>query len=270
VLQARAAGNSDSTRLQDTRDPKSAASGYSVVQVRTAALEAGIDSEYVEAALAEVGQARALAGIEQSSGVARLILGDPPSVLTAKRTIEASAEAVLEAMQDVVQGEPFRLALTDRRGDPLNGGTLVFDVPGMKSVMERGFAFDTSDSGVKQIFVSLRALAGDRCEITVRGHVTAQKVGTGVGTLAGTLGAGVLGAAGLASGLGIPAIIGGALLGGGVGLKGFRTLYHGAMRRSEGALDRLAGAVGARATGGIRGLAPPSAAEPETGDPSQG
>lgn len=256
-LQSRADGDEDVSDPRTGAGPAPAASGYSLTQVRSAAAEAGIGSDFVEAALVEVRQGVPLSGAGSAPAWARVVLGDAPAVLSATRTIHATPDAVLGAMQEVLQADPFRLALTDRQGDPLQGGTLVFDAPGMKSLSDRSFAFDMADSGVRQVFVSLRPRPDGDCDIVVRGPVTAQNQGTGLGTLAGLLGGGALGAVGLATGLGAAAVAVGALLGGGLGVRAFRGLYSRAMRRSTGALDRLAGSVGARATGGILGPTEP-------------
>ena len=59
-------------------------------------------------------------------------------------------------MEAVFPGEPFRLTLTDQQGDPLDGGMLAFALPGPRTPFERGFAVETTDAGLKQVFVSLR------------------------------------------------------------------------------------------------------------------
>ena len=159
-------------------------------------------------------------------------------------------------MQAVFPGEPFRLTLTDQQGDPFDGGVLVFDLPGARSPFERGFAWETADGGLRQVFVSLRTLEGaaPSCEMTVHSPVTSHNIGFGLGTIAATLSAGagfgVLGSLGLAVGIGPVGAVGGVLLGAGLGVKGFRALYAFAMRRSRRALEGPAGAVATRAKSG--------------------
>jgi hypothetical protein len=132
---------------------------------------------------------------------------------------------------------------------------LIFDLPGVNSPFERGFAYETTDAGLKQLFVSLRPLEGAAasCEMTVHSPVTSHNIGLGLGTLvttvSGSIGAGALGAVGVAVGVGPVGAVGGLLLGAGLGVKGFRSLYAFAMRRSKKALDGLVGAVAVRAKG---------------------
>jgi len=65
------------------------ASGYALTHVRSAALEAGIANEFVEAALADLRAERALPAAS-GSNVARKFLGHPPDTLTARRVLEAT------------------------------------------------------------------------------------------------------------------------------------------------------------------------------------
>jgi len=94
----------------------------------------------------------------------------------------------------------------------------------------------------------------------VHSPVTSHKLGLGLGMLGATitggagfgvgwLGGAALGALGLATGIAPVVAVGGVLVGGGLGVKGFRALYHLAMRRAKKALEGLVGAVAARAQG---------------------
>lgn len=120
------------------------------------------------------------------------------------------------------------------------------------------------DAGIRQALVSLRPIAGSpaACELTVSGPVTAHRVGFSVGMIVSAIGGGT----GLMAGLGIAVVIGsapllpfiaagGALVGGGTGLKLFRGLYARSMRKARSALEGLVGAVAARAKGVWRGTA---------------
>ncbi len=232
---------------------------YALTEVRSAASEAGIADQFVEAALADIRVGR-LHGDERRGGaLARRFLNHPPDTITIQRVVDASPQKVLSAMEAVFTSESFRLTLTDQQGDPLDGGMLVFAMPGMRTPFERGFAFEASDAGLKQMFVSLRPVDEPigGCEITVQSPVTSHNIGLGLGmfvtTVSGGVGLGGLGAIALALGTGPVGVIGGVLLGAGLGaglgVKGFRALYHFSMRRATRALNGLVGAVAARAKG---------------------
>jgi hypothetical protein len=257
-LQADASGGEDTPQITGSDDGVPYA-GYEVSEVRSAAHEAGIAPEFVEVALADLRVERAFPRAKKGQSLARRFLNDPPDTITVRKVVEATPEEVFSAMQAVFPNEPFRLTLTDQQGDPLNGGLLVFDLPKTKNPFERGFAFETSEGGLRQLFVTLRPVEETRlsCELTVRSPATMHRTGFGLGMLAATLGGGAglagFGALGLALGMGPLAGIGGLALGAGLGMKGFRALYAFALRRAGTALERLVGAVATRATGLWRG-----------------
>ncbi len=242
--------------------------GYALTHVRSAALEVGIANEFVDAALADLRAERALPQGKRGWRLARWFLKDPPETQTARRVIEAAAVDVLSATEAVVrEGEPYRLALTDRLGDPLKGGFLVFDVQGLNSPFPRDFALEAKYGGIRQVFLSLQPIeeATPSCEVTLRSPVAWSHnqdlavggVVTGITGAVG-LGLGLAGAAAVAaiglSGIGVvvaPAIlVAGGATGGGLGVKGYRAMYRYAMRRGQRALDGLLGAVASRAEGG--------------------
>lgn len=101
---------------------------YTVDVVVRSAVEAGIPAEFVERALAEIGQA----GLDRGKVDlwAESYVGDDSPVLSVRRTIRARPGEVYAAMQRVLPKPPFGLTLaaTDGR-PPLEGGTLRFDVP---------------------------------------------------------------------------------------------------------------------------------------------
>jgi hypothetical protein len=258
-LQAEASGTSEPTDVQTTALPPS---GYSLEDVRSAALEASIGEKFFEAALVDLRSERTLPSAGRGGRLARRLLKNPPSTITVQRILEATPQTVFAAMEAVLPEEPFRLTLTDQEGDPLNQGLLVFDIPEVPSPLARGFAFEARDGGLQRIFISLRPIEGPTpsCEITVYSHVTSHRVGLGLGVLMGTLfgGAGysvgwlggiALGGVGVMTGLGPLAAVGGAVVGGAVGIQGFRVAYGSGMKRARKALEGLVSAVGARAKG---------------------
>lgn len=261
-LQAEATGSVEAPEVAGAHDSESS-SGYPLTRVRSVAREAGIDDTFVDSALADLRAWQALSQVGRGHSLAWKLLGDPPDMVIVRRVIEAAVEEVVSAMHAVLPGEPFRLTLRDRQGDPQQGGALLFDLPAMKTPFERGFAFETSEAGLRQILVSIRPIEGSTgsCEMTVHSAMTAHNTGFTIGLLAATLtgavgfgafaalGVAVGGMLGLAAGVAPVAGVSGGLLGTVLGLKGFRGIYRLAVRRARGALDGLVGAVAARAEG---------------------
>ncbi len=252
-LQAEAAGRVEPLAVHDAA---TVSSGYALAHVRSAALEAGIGSEFVDAALADLRVERARPPAEKSTSLARKFLNHPPDTVSAQRVIEATPQEVLSAMEAVLPEEPFRLTLTDQQGDPLDRGVLVFDIQGATSILlQGGFAFETREAGLRQVFVSLRSVEGatSSCEMTMHSPVTSHNLGLGIGLVVTGLGAGVgglaLGALRLGGGIGPIGAVAGVLVGAGLGVKGYRALYRYALRRGGKALEGLLGAVAVRAKG---------------------
>jgi len=252
-LQAEAAGRVSAPEGEGDVAP---ASGYALTHVRAAALEAGISTEFVEAALTDLRVERTVP-TARGHALARRVLRDPPDTITVRRLMEATPQEVLSAMQAVFPDAPFRLTLMDQQGDPLHGGVLVFDIPSNNNnnPFDTGFAFAAKEAGLRQVFVSLRSIERSvpSCELTVHSPVTSHNIGFGLTMVAATLsgGAGLasLGALGVVIGLGPVGAIVGAFLGAGAGAKGFQAVYAFAMRRARRSLEGLVSAVAARASG---------------------
>ncbi len=244
--------------------------GYALTHVRSAALEVGIGGEFVDAALADLRAERALREGKRGWRLARRILHHSPDTIKVRRIIEAPAADVLSAMWDVFPREPYRLAMTHQTADPLEGGVLVFDIQGLNSPFPEGLALEARHAGIRQVFLSLRAIDGatPSCEVTLRGPVDlSHNIGVGLvsagGAAAGVLGLSmVLGPVGLV--LGAVLTVGGVVVGGGLGVKGYRALYGYGIRRGRRALEGLLGAVAGRAQGGW-GVTSPKGSEPPTG-----
>lgn len=133
-LQAEAARRVEAPDAQDTAH---AGQGYAPTHMRSAALEAGIADEFVDAALADIRAERALPTAKKGQGLANRFLGHPPDTITVRRVLEATPREVLTAMEAVFPEEPFRLASVDQRGDPLDRGVLVFDIQGLSAHLSR-------------------------------------------------------------------------------------------------------------------------------------
>lgn len=251
---------------------RDAGDGYALVHVRAAALEAGIGAEYVDAALAEVRADRAARGAGGSHRYrwSRSLLGNPPDQAVSRRVIRAEPAAVLEAMEEVLPHDPFSLLLRERVGDPLSGGTLVFDIQGVgfTTAGAPGFKADAAFADLRQVYITLSPVPGDpaRTEVTLRAPVTwalrlnavisgVMSVGGGALGLAIGIGAGT---ALLALGPVVPGLVAAASAGGSgaLSLWGFRKLYRYGLGRGFRALETLLATVAARAEGGW-GIAPP-------------
>ncbi len=113
--------------------------------------------------------------------------------IIARRVVEVTLRELLSAMEAILPSEPFRLTLSDRHGDPLDGGVLVFDIQGTTTPFPQGFALAAKDVGLRQVFVSLRPSEGatSSCEITVHSPVMSHKVGFAVGLVATAIAGGV-------------------------------------------------------------------------------
>lgn len=126
-LQTRALERTEAAdRDQRGADDDDEQAGYALVHVREAAIEAGISPEYLDAALADMRAERAIRAERRGGGLARRFLSDPPDVITVSRLVSAPPRAVLAAMERVFARDAYQLSLTDRRGDPLDGGLLTF------------------------------------------------------------------------------------------------------------------------------------------------
>jgi len=260
--EARAASDVEGELLGDA---PSRPDGYALTHVRTAALEAGIGEQFVEAALAEVHADRATRLASPGKRrFSRWLLGNPTEALTARRVIRASPGEILQAMEHILPEEPYALTLRERLGDPESGGTLVFDIQGVGFTSHHtpGFKGDASFADMRQVYVTLASLPGasPRTEVTLRSPVAwAFRVNAGLSgglsILAGGITLLLSGAVG--SGLAFLGPVGFALLvaaggaAGGVGaLTGMRAVYRYGLTRGTRALDTLLATVAAKAEGG--------------------
>lgn len=257
--------NSDHPVRQD-REP-----GFELEHVRAAAVEAGIQKEFVDLAVAEL-----VAGAEPPDPVLERriarFLDSRRYALEAIRVIDAPPDVVLRRLTEMVTRDPYGLTLLDHVGsDVIEGGALVFKTPQM---MERKGEFGTAInySDMRELFFQARAAADGRTELRVRAPLLyARKLNYRVGVgLAGTIAAGtgtgtaaataalVLGA--VAGPLGWVVVGGAALLGatGGalVGVKSYRRLFRYGIKKGQEALDGLLRAVAVNIKARRSGLQP--------------
>lgn len=251
---------------------------FTLDEVRAAAVEAGISPEFVALAVTELADDDGEALSPAGDRAATRYLGVSERTLEVSRTIERPAAQVYEALQRVLPGDPWHLALRDISGDPLAGGILLFDVPAYAAGNMTPFAYHTTSVDVTQLRLMLRPVPGrgaDACEVVVSAGLQRSvrrnlKVGgwfTGVlGTLGGGGAAAIAAGAGLAGALvALPAIAGAALVGGGTAL-GYRAAYRHSLRKLAGLLERMVQSVDVHArTGG--GFTPaPRAAQARADD----
>ncbi|MBK6306343.1 MAG: hypothetical protein IPF47_11780 [Gemmatimonadetes bacterium] len=242
---------------------------------QAAAIEAGISQQFVALALAELGARSAgtptalspapIGGWQERR--ATQLLGTAERSCAATRVIPAPPSRVLQALGQVLQQSPFELVLGGTvGGHPLDGGVLVFDLPGAVSTLGVASGLNLTWYGTRlqlearSLQVTLREAPGipGSTEVTmytdlrpgVRRNVNASAwlsgtLGATGGGLAAAIGAKALVALG-ALGIALPAVGAGAVIAAGT-MALYRSSYRGAVRRAEDemgrALDAVAGSL---------------------------
>jgi hypothetical protein len=236
-----------------------------VADVTAAAVEAGIGSEYVQLALAEMETGTIASGHRAGvQKVGRKLIGEPFDGVEASRTIGAPPEEVHATLLRLFTSAPFGLVLTDTRGAArFVDDVLVFDAEAV-TFSQTPFQTKLNFGDVKRLYVTLRPSAGD-CRVHISAPFERRKLNlffsglfTAAGGVAGTgIGVAVAALVGTTV-LAVPAAIGavGAL----AGATGFRGIYRWSVRQVLRALEQLLGAVAAdvhlRRTGPGVGLPP--------------
>ncbi|MBA3853746.1 MAG: hypothetical protein C0503_04975 [Gemmatimonas sp.] len=188
---------------------------YRLQDVEAAAIEAGISQRYVALAMSELPRDAAVPAAAVATGfvprAASTLLGEPPPALSVTRIIQAPARDVLRAIGRVFQGPSAKLTLRDQIGaHPLDGGILVFNIPGMNAIVNGTHPFMQLRFGLyaTEIRTAIRVL--DRgpggCEVSVHadlrpGVSTNVWMYTGIGSSMGAVGGvvgGIVGAKALA------------------------------------------------------------------------
>lgn len=267
-LQAEAAARELAAPATDESSKKQegASGDYSVEVVRRAAEEAGIAREFVDRALEE----RTFEG-EAPGAVDRWadrLLGDGPRVSRVSGVVEASVEEAFESLRRVLPNAPFGLSLSGTRGGaPLEGGTLVFEVPYYGSaggvVQSSGPVIDIRHwADLKEIFVRLVSVpveegAKPRTEIQVWASTAhARRTNFWVGGMAAAVAAAAAGAAGffltgglleLATASEVLIQLGAGTASGLTGLlgaaRGWRPVYRYGQKKGQGGMQRIIDAV---------------------------
>lgn len=253
-----------------------AAAGFRLAAVAEAAREAGISAQYVAMALAELPKADAtaatsLAATEDgpSERTATLILGTAERSLAVSQIVRASPARTLRALGNALRHSPYDLQLRETVGPhPLDGGVLVFDLPGPNAVtgaygtqLPKYWFATRVQLEATQVHVTLRAVPGEpanteltmTCDLRpgVRRNVRAsQWIAGGVGGTTGTFTAAALAKGAWATiataGIALPAVGVAAGLAAAC-LAWYRRLYPATLKRARhemlGALQSVAGAL---------------------------
>lgn len=249
-------------------------SGYEVAQVREAAREAGIAEEFMERALAEAASG-ALVGADQGGGLLDRYLGPGPRHLEVEETVDHAVTDVFAALRRVT--DRLQLALIDSRGDPRNGGVLVFERSGVNALMRHKVLKDFYNHSIAQVQVSMEAVSDERCRLRIGASlVPYRRLMGGFGATLNLIAAGVVGTGLAALAPGALLTGAGALVGAAVGVPsaaltgyGVRRLWqHGhrsGERTARGALAALARMITTDArTGGLFPLPESSGSQPSS------
>jgi predicted Ser/Thr protein kinase len=111
--------------------------GHKLVDVAAAAEEAGISRQYVAMALAEIprgGLAVESTSADMSERLATRYLGTTQRSLAVSVTVHASPARALRALGAALPQAPYSLVVRETIGaHPLDGGVIVFDLPGQQA-----------------------------------------------------------------------------------------------------------------------------------------
>lgn len=237
-------------------------SGLPVEHVVGAGAEAGISADHVLLALAErrLADWDAIRPERWTTRWLRRLVGHTDAV-ELSRFVGASPSRVLAAIEQVTAEGEFELTAEDRHGtDPAQGVALVLrSAPPSTGPSAFHSALDLADG--RAVIITIRA-EGDgtrlrlrvplyrrALNLTLAGSSAGVAGGGGAagGVAVGDAAAGLLGAASLAGAWSGAAL--GLLLGGGVGVWGYRKLYAWSVAKGDAAVRRLASAIATEAEG---------------------
>ncbi len=237
------------------------AGGYSLLHVREAGAEAGIQPEFVDMALAEetVLELEGGGGETRLDRIATRLLRDGRPALEVRRSFAYPAHAVWLTLEDVLRGEPNEFDLLELQGgSPVEGGIAIFESPKRHRESDALPYWSTAADTLRYL-VAIRGNEGEEeargCQVLVRVPLRRSRringgLGVGaVGLFGGLGGAGGAGVVGLLAGSGGMAAIPLALalglgtLGGAVGVgalsrRGWIAIYRWALRGMVRALEK--------------------------------
>lgn len=244
--------------------------GYRLRHVQAAAVEAGISEQFVALALAELPSEKSGEIVKLESATwqerrAAQLLGTRERSCAVTQIVSAPPNRVLQALGLTLQQSPWELTLKEPvGGHPLDGGVLVFDLPG--TAVGMGMAYNMNFAWLalrhqleaKQVQVTLRPAPGAQSstEVTmyadlrpgVRRNVNAASwMAGGAGMFGGVIG-GLVGAKLLmgvaAATIGLPAVGLGAVAAV-AAFSGYRIAYRNAVRKAQEEMARSLEAVAA-------------------------
>jgi predicted Ser/Thr protein kinase len=251
---------------------------YRLRDIEAAAVEAGISQRYVALALDELrakpaGVSLAPTVSARRDRFATRVFGTSQRTISVTRRYQLPTRTVLQALGRTWQGFPWALTLRETLGGhPLDGGVLVFDLPGMSSA-NSDYKWSWTRYGVysPQVRVTLAPVPGDSrsCEVTMtvdlRPGITPNLIAVGVISSGGMSVGGVIGLAVAKKALALvgaaifgPAAAAGVLVGAAV-LAFSGPLYRWEVRKAEEEMSAALAAidVGLRALD-IFGETPPA------------
>lgn len=147
--------------------------GYAVDHVRQAALEAGIDPEFVDQALAEA-RSGMLLETDGDTAFTDRFLGSVDHWLTAERSVELPPRECLDALRRVFPR--LKLNLVDSRGGrPEEGGLLVFETGDLGATMQNKVLMQLSYASVSEIHVSIHPTDDGGCRLVFKAPLLRQR-----------------------------------------------------------------------------------------------
>jgi len=234
--------------------------GYRLADVAAAAAEVGIGDEFVALALAELPSSSGSSGAPVLSDwedrAATVALGSSQRSVSVSRVIRAVPARVLEALGRIAPGHPYNMRFIETQGGhPLDGGILLFDLPGFLSgtlVSPQGvsmFGYRMEQIELRRVQVRLHVLAGDGgTEIVIYGDLRPgvranwrfSRWWTGG---SGAIGGGIAFTAAVKAGLAAAALAlplaGGVLAAGALGFISYRYMFRHALKKAIEELDEL-------------------------------
>jgi hypothetical protein len=261
--------------------------GYSLTHVRQAAVEVGIDPEFLNLAMGEEAILALEGGGEDKplDRAAARFLASSDEALEIRRRFGFPAERVWPVLEGALTESHQGIELLEYRGGyPLEGGIAVFESP--YSFQRSGtLEYYATVAEVRRFLVRLiPAPEGESCEVIIHAPLRRSRrvnfwVGSGLagggGILGGLLGAGAAGALVGTSVLGtlpLAAIIGGLTLGGALGGGGLTrwggtALYRHGFRLFRRALEKVFVRVERELDRGSQAGIPSKAAPEQMGEP---
>jgi eukaryotic-like serine/threonine-protein kinase len=193
---------------------------------------------------------------DREDRAATVALGSSQRSVSVSRVIRAAPARVLEALGRIAPGHPYDMKFVETQGGhPLDGGILLFDLPGFLSgslVSAKGvsmFGYRMEQIELRRVQVRLHALAGDGgTEISIYGDLRpgvranyrfSRWWTAGSGFIGGGIGFAAATKAGLAAAFMAVPLAGGVLAACALGFVSYRYMFRDALRKATEELDGL-------------------------------